>query len=134
MSDEMCKMVEPKAGDPDAGANNAWVPSPTMATLHAQRYPQVKVAKRQAELARRGRTNLTAILTPHPLDRRRTADEIVDRQTDDGPIDRRIAPEFDKSLAFQAALDLIFNGNSAAKGHTEPVLHARRRQVTQSGQ
>jgi malate synthase len=40
-----------------------------------------------------------------------------------------MAPNYEKSIAFQAALDLVFNGLTTANGYTEPVLHARRRQV-----
>jgi malate synthase len=55
--------------------------------------------------------------------------EIVDRQNRGDPNYRNMAPEFAKSVSFQAALDLVFKGRAAENGYTEPVLHARRRQV-----
>jgi malate synthase len=80
--DEMAEMLVAKIGHLQAGANTAWVPSPTAATLHATHYHQLNVAALQETLKSRTPASLTEILTPPLMDGRNLSSEDVQRELD----------------------------------------------------
>jgi malate synthase len=74
--DRMAAMLEQKVAHPRSGANTAWVPSPTAATLHALHYHEVDVFARQAQVATATTDGLLELLTPPLADKRYSPAEI----------------------------------------------------------
>ena len=209
MPDQMANMMDQKIGHPKSGANCAWVPSPTAATLHSMHYHKVNVFKEQDKIKSRNKTNIQNILEIPKADRPNwsledinrelennaqgilgyvvrwidhgvgcskvpdinniglmedratlrissqhianwlhhgicTKDQvmkvmkkmatIVDNQNEKDPAYNRsgrsnykkMSDDFDNSIAFSAACDLVFKGRVQPSGYTEPLLHQKR--------
>ena len=82
MPDEMTKMLETKINHPRAGANTAWVPSPTAAVLHALHYHRVNVFEQQNKIKQRPRTSIDDMLKIPLLEPNSLSEESIQQELD----------------------------------------------------
>ena len=80
MPDRMSDMMEQKIGHPKSGANCAWVPSPTAATLHATHYHKIDVFKKQSEITNREKADIKNILEIPTADRPNWSVEDINKE------------------------------------------------------
>ncbi len=201
MPDKMKDMIDQKISHLEAGANCAWVPSPTAASLHAMHYHKLNIFEKHKKLNENKINYIDSLLTIPIADRPNWSKEeinnelcnsaqtilgyvvrwvdqgigcskvpdinnvglmedratlrissqhianwlhhgicsnrqvleilkkmakIVDKQNQGDSEYQNMSPNFDKSISFKAACELIFHGKSQPSGYTEPLLHLNR--------